>query len=60
MDLLEAFSRYRPRALMVDPDAGDYHPSQLGHRVAADAIYRWISAHAKAIGLPPLAVRERK
>ena len=43
VDLYPYFSQYSSKELMVSPIG--HHPSTLGHRVAADAIYQWIVAN---------------
>lgn len=45
VDLYEDMSGYSAEALMVIPD--DSHPSQLGHKVAAEAIYQWIAENLR-------------
>jgi lysophospholipase L1-like esterase len=39
LDLLPAFARWRPAALKISPN-DRVHPNPLGHRIAADALYR--------------------
>ncbi len=43
LDLLPAFSRYKPVDLKIRT-ADRLHPNELGHQVAADAIFKRISA----------------
>lgn len=40
LDLLDSFMPHTRQALMVKPD--DAHPSELGHEIAAGAIYEWL------------------
>lgn len=37
LDLLPAFSKYKPEELWVNPT--DYHPNELAHKIASDNIY---------------------
>lgn len=48
LDLLGAYSELPPERLMVE--AGDAHPSKLGHEIAARAIREWMSRRGL---LPP-------
>lgn len=47
LDLLEAYSRHDPAALVLSPD--DLHPNALGHRVAADAIAEFLARHRELL-----------
>jgi lysophospholipase L1-like esterase len=40
LDLLPAFSEYRPEELWVNPT--DYHPNEIAHRIAAENIYHFL------------------